>query len=510
MLSLIISPTRELAEQIAAEAKRVTRGTGIIVHSAVGGTAKAASLRDMQRYGCHLLVGTPGRLKDILSDRYSRVAAPELNTFVLDEADRLMDQGFWPHIQEIQSLLPDPRTVNRQTMMFSATMDREVLKLVRSIMKPDFQFVRTVQEGEQPTHEKVPQRLVHAGGFENLMPSLLELCKRETEARRDGPAPFKAIVYFSSTAMVRIAAKTFMNLKETNSEGRRTHPLYPARMVEMHARLSQGQRTKASEVFRAAKSGIMFSSDVTARGMDFPNVTHVIQIGCPSNRQDYIHRLGRTARADKEGEGWLLVPAIEGREVQQRLQDLPLQVDDSLQCAMIDMSQPAQLPAQVASTLSQIGDAVRYVDQEDKQTAYLAYLGVYAMLPKQRLVDSMNRLAKYGWGLAEPPTVSHGLATRLGLSKVAGINIRSSPNYAGGSREFGHGGGERRSFGRGDFGPRSSSSPGRPSYGRGRPDSDRSFGRPTDRPSYSRDGPGYGGAEERRPRTFEPRERRSY
>lgn len=106
--ALIISPTRELAEQIADEAKKLVSGTGIIVQTAVGGTQKSMGLRAIQREGCHILVGTPGRLKDILSDPYTRVEAPDLSALVFDEADRLLDQGFWPEIQEIMRLLPTP------------------------------------------------------------------------------------------------------------------------------------------------------------------------------------------------------------------------------------------------------------------------------------------------------------------------------------------------------------------------------------------------------------------
>ena len=117
--SIIISPTRELAEQIAQEAMKVTRGTGVVVQAAVGGTQKREKLQAIRREGCHLLVGTPGRLKDILSDPMSGVEAPRLSSFVLDEADRLLDDGFAPDIEEITQLLPNRRDVDRQTLLFS-------------------------------------------------------------------------------------------------------------------------------------------------------------------------------------------------------------------------------------------------------------------------------------------------------------------------------------------------------------------------------------------------------
>lgn len=311
--ALIISPTRELAEQIAVEAKRVVAGTGVVVQVGVGGTEKRASLQHMQRQGCHLLVGTPGRLNDLLSDPSSQVAAPRLHTFVLDEADRLLDDGFWPEIQAIQSLLPSPDKVERQTLMFSATIPDEVVHLVEETMRPNFRFVRTVADGEQPTHERVPQRLVVLKSFENVMPALLELCMRERS--KAGAPPFKAIVYSAANAHVSLAAAAFRALSTPNAEGFSRHPMHPTKIIEMHSRLTQRQRTYASDAFRRAESAVLFSSDVTARGMDFPNVTHVVQIGMPATRDVYVHRLGRTARGDKSGEGWILLTGEEMRKI---------------------------------------------------------------------------------------------------------------------------------------------------------------------------------------------------
>jgi ATP-dependent RNA helicase MSS116, mitochondrial len=162
---IIISPTRELAEQIAVEAKKITRSTGIKVQVAVGGNSKRQMLRQMQHEGCHLLVATPGRLTDLLTDPYSKVSAPNLSTLVLDEADRLLEQGFAEAIEEIKSLLPDIRQKDRQTLLFSATIPGEVMGLVRKTLKPGFQFVQTIREGEAATHEKIPQKIVQVAGF---------------------------------------------------------------------------------------------------------------------------------------------------------------------------------------------------------------------------------------------------------------------------------------------------------------------------------------------------------
>ena len=395
----------------------------------------------MKDQGCHVLVGTPGRLNDLLSDPYSQVRAPNLSAFVLDEADRLLDQGFAPEIQNIQKLLPSRNDIDRQTLLFSATIPNEVMQIVRETMKRDFKFVRTVQAGEQQTHEKVPQKQVSVRGFANSLPALLELCKREL-ARQDSAMPFKAIVYFGATAEVTLAAQTFQSIKVPGSSIFHKHPLHPAKIIEISAKLDQRQRTKAADTFRHAESAIMFSSDVTARGMDFPNVTHVIQMGIPGNKETYVHRIGRTGRGDKPGEGWLILTDFEAQEARSRLPKLPLVPDNSLETAQVDMSQDAQLPEHVATTLTQIINASRTIHKSSKTAAYLANLGLYQWIPhKQDLVDSLNDRARYCWAMEEPPSVPPGLQHKLGLSRVRGLIT--------GSNRFDEPGGDRNmSFGR--------------------------------------------------------------
>ena len=425
--AIIISPTRELAEQIAVEAKKVTRDTGVIVQTAVGGSAKLHGLQKIKREGCHVLVGTPGRLNDILSDPYSQVRAPNLSAFVLDEADRLLDQGFAPEIEAIQRHLPSRSERDRQTLLYSATVPREVMQVVRRTMKPDFQFVRTVQEGEQQTHEKVPQKLVTVAGFENYMPTLVELCKREMAATDSATVssarPFKAIVYFGATADVALAYSILQNLRRSGQSVFHNY-FRGGKIIEMHARLSQTQRTRAADAFRHAQTAIMLSSDVTARGMDFPNVTHVIQIGLPPSQEQYVHRLGRTARGDKTGEGWIILASLEAREIRHRLPDMPLKQDMTLETAKVDMKEAAQLPESTANTLTEVQNATQMVPREVKTASYTAALGVYQFLPnKQVLIDAMNDRAKYGWGMEQPPAINRNLASKLGISRLQGIRI---------------------------------------------------------------------------------------
>ncbi|KAL9622362.1 MAG: hypothetical protein Q9160_003204 [Pyrenula sp. 1 TL-2023] len=451
--ALIISPTRELAEQIAVEASKLTDGTGIVVQTAVGGTQKNFHLRKMQSEGCHILVGTPGRLNDILSDQYTGVSLSNIDAFVLDEADRLLDIGFSAEIEQIKSNMPKLQERDRQTMMFSATIASSVVGLVRRTMKPDFKFIRTVSADETPVHERVPQKAVFLQGMANQMPALFELAQRAIEAHKADPTanmPFKAIVYFGSTMEVQLANETFNNLSADSSRGGRwgAHPLAPASMLEMHSRLSQQQRTRNSETFRRAQSAILFSSDVTARGMDFPNVSHVIQFGLPRATEDYIHRIGRTGRAGKAGEGWLFLSEMERNTYRRDLsQDVPIQEDDSLSTAKLDMTRDAQLPAKTAQILSQVQNAVRAVPFSVKGQAYTAMLGAgqQKRQGRQQYYQMLNDLTRYGWGLSEPPKIPSGLANRLGLDGFPGMNI--SDDFSSRGNDRGRMGGRDRGFG---------------------------------------------------------------
>ena len=486
--AIIISPTRELAEQIAVEARKVTRDTGIIIQTAVGGTGKAFALRQMKAEGCHVLVGTPGRLNDLLSDPYSRVRAPNLSCFVLDEADRLLDQGFAAELQAIQQSLPRREEVDRQTLLYSATVPQEVMQVVRQTMKKGFQFVQTVQKGELATHKKVPQKLVNVGGLENMMPALLELCKREIHAaaNTDGGSirPFKAIVYFGATADVALAASILNNLKSLGQGQSHPSPLHPAKIIEIHARLSQHERTRAAEGFRRAESGILLSSDVTARGMDFPNVTHVIQIGLPPSEEQYVHRIGRTARGDKTGEGWIFITNLETRELRQKLHNMPLETDNTLKTAKVDMKQDAHLPEDAATTLTQVGTAVKLVPRILKVGSYMAGLGIFQWFrDKQKLVDALNDRAKYGWGMETPPSVPPALVSRLRLQQIQGLitgHEERESDSAGMGRSQGMGGRARSGGG----------------YGSGWEDGGSRGGYGSDRDgrsSYGSRGGGYGG-----------------
>lgn len=406
--AVIISPTRELAEQIAAEATKLAFGTGLKVKTAVGGTQKRAGLRDIQYNGCHLLVGTPGRLQDILSDPSSGITVPKLSTLVLDEADRLLDQGFAEELLKIQQLLPDPSQVDRQTLLFSATVPREVMTMVRRTMKPSFKFIKTVREDEVPTHLKVPQKVVHLDSYVHELPALLELIKTDMARARADPSamPFKAIVYFNTTAQVNLACEVFNHLS-VDAEGFGPHPLGRLPIYEIHSRLTQAKRSSVANSFRADKEAILFSSDVTARGMDFPNVTHVLQMGAPRDAETYVHRLGRTGRADKAGEGWVFLHHGEKGPFTSKTQGLPITKDRSLVAPTleIDLMEAESESANDGEarnvgleSMRQVRQAMSRVDLQLRSSAWRAHNAVLGgSFPSVRArLQAMEELGRYG------------------------------------------------------------------------------------------------------------------
>ncbi|KAF4975820.1 hypothetical protein FZEAL_7439 [Fusarium zealandicum] len=445
---IVLSPTRELAEQIAAEARELTKHTGLVVQVAVGGTDKRGMLQQTRRQGCHLLVATPGRLNDLLNDPRSGIEAPNLAALVLDEADRMLDVGFEKELNEITACLPSPDEKIRQTMLVSATIPDTVIRLARTMVRPnDFEFVQTIPENESLTHDKVPQHILPVSGWSNVFPSLFELMDREAATAREDPSllPFKAIVYFNTTAMVELSGELSFQ-RQRNSRSAGTPPL---NTYVMQSKLSQAQRQKAADMFRAAKSGVLFSSDVTARGMDFPNVTHVIQVDTPRDRESYIHRLGRTGRQDKEGQGWLVIPHASIPGARKLLTGLPIKQNQSIESAEYDAE-----GGEVDGVHKELRDIFQTLPRGLLAAAYSSLFGV--AVDKQELAADVNSWTRTGWGWEKPPAVSATWVQKMGLGRAKGMNIvegrgRYEDRDDGDRRSYGGSrGGDRRSGGRGD------------------------------------------------------------
>lgn len=295
---LVITPTRELAQQIGTEAEGLLQNLPQYkIRIAIGGTKKNSEQRAIER-GCDILIATPGRLNDYLTDETMVSKFASLNTLVLDEADRLLDMGFMPSLQQIVRALPDKTKTERQGMLFSATIAEHVQKVAHLILSKDYKFISTIPKGEVNTHERVPQMLVEVPEFTDVAPALIQVLQQECQ--ENGRDSFKAIIFAPTAALADWYASLIEPFKA----------VLPKCSV-LHSRISQGKRSRLTEEFKHSRSAILIATDVVARGMDFPDVSHVIQAGVPADRESYIHRLGRTARAGKEGRGIFIIASAE-------------------------------------------------------------------------------------------------------------------------------------------------------------------------------------------------------
>lgn len=404
---LVLSPTRELALQIQKEAETLLAHHTFSVQHAIGGTNQTAELKRLINSPCDILVATPGRLLDHLRSSSLPDRLSELKTIVYDEADRLLDQGFKPALDAISGFLPPRHT--RQALLFSATVSKEIKAVAAGALRPGYSFVSTLLEDETNTHEHVEQTYIITPQA-NFISTAVSIIQQDMLAH---PGSSKCMVFFPTARQVGFARELLSQL-----DG-----LPP--ILEIHSRKSQPARIKAADAFKVAKSAVLLSSDVAARGMDFPGVTLVLQVGLPANSDQYIHRLGRTARAGAAGRGILLLSSPEKFFLgTPGMRDIPLT--------------PAPVPP------SSIPLSLENVAREMKEQAYRAWLGYYngyskAMgMSKQELVEAASEYAveALGWTKGElPPGLEPRAVGMMGLKGVKGLNIQRrivAPRNVGG------------------------------------------------------------------------------
>ena len=265
---LVVSPTRELAQQIARTCMQISRKTGHFTTTVFGGTPYGPQIKEL-RGGTDVLIATPGRLMDLM--KRGVVDLRSVQALVLDEADRMLDMGFLPDVTTIVDATPECR----QTLLFSATIDRSIEKNLGSLLK-DPAVVEVARNGE--TAKTVEQFMMPIKNYDK--PELLQAVLREKGSER--------IIVFARTK----------NRTEDCAEA-----LCDAgfRAESIHSDKSQGARRRALENFRRGKTSILVATDVLARGIDVPDVDHVINFDLPDMPEDYVHRIGRTGRAGEKG-----------------------------------------------------------------------------------------------------------------------------------------------------------------------------------------------------------------
>jgi ATP-dependent RNA helicase RhlB len=286
--ALVIAPTRELAVQIAKDAEMLGAGNGLVIQAVYGGVDYKKQ-RENLRQDVDLLVGTPGRLIDYWKQGVYRLDAVEI--LVIDEADRMFDMGF---IKDLRFLLRRCTPVDkRQSMLFSATLSHDVMELAYMFMND---AVKVEVNPEQVTAEGVEHVLYHVGKHEKLS-ALLGILKREGAER----------------------TLVFVNMRRTADHLCRTLAVNGIAAEQITGDIEQRKRLKILEDFREGRLPILIATDVASRGLHIEGVTHVINYDIPFDAEDYVHRVGRTARAGATGKAISLacedyVEGLEGIE----------------------------------------------------------------------------------------------------------------------------------------------------------------------------------------------------
>lgn len=270
--ALVMAPTRELVSQIFDEAKKFSYRSWVRPSVVYGGADIGSQIRNLER-GCDLLVATPGRLKDLLER--GRVSLANIKYLVLDEADRMLDMGFEPQIRHIVQECDMPGVEDRQTLMFSATFPRDIQMLARDFLK-EYIFLSVGRVGS--TSENITQKILYVEDEEKKS-VLLDLLS----ANDNG-----LTIIFTETK--RMADNLADYLYDQG---------FPATAI--HGDRSQYEREKALAAFKSGTAPILVATAVAARGLDIPNVSHIVNFDLPSDIDDYVHRIGRTGRAGNIG-----------------------------------------------------------------------------------------------------------------------------------------------------------------------------------------------------------------
>ncbi|MEM7481891.1 MAG: DEAD/DEAH box helicase [Acidobacteriota bacterium] len=279
--ALILTPTRELAAQIQEQIRDLGRHTRVTSTTVFGGVKPGPQEKALRR-GVDIVVATPGRLLDHMTQSW--MSFDELDVLVLDEADRMLDMGFLPDVKRILKALPE----DRQTMLFSATLPRPIVELSRRFL-------------HEPVRLDVERQAAPATGITQALFPVSEPLKRalllELLRRRE----LSTALVFTRTKHRANRLAEFLEKNGVSCD-------------RIHGNRSQPQRQKALANFKAGQIQVLVATDIAARGIDVEELPHVVNFDIPGQAEDYIHRVGRTARAEATGDAWTFIsPADSGQ-----------------------------------------------------------------------------------------------------------------------------------------------------------------------------------------------------
>jgi len=276
--SLILAPTRELAVQIGDALKTYGRHLNLKIAVILGGVSQNSQI-NATKNGVDILVATPGRLLDLVNQRHIKLDT--VSTFIVDEADRMLDMGFIRDVRKITAILPK----QRQSMLFSATMPDDVVKLVGDMLHQP-ERIEVAPQGK--TADRVTQKLFFVPTMQKRQ-LLIELLKDLAMYR---------VIVFTRTKHGANKVAEYLNKNGVQSDA-------------IHGNKSQNARQRALDTFRSGKLRVLVATDIAARGIDIDDISHVVNFELPNEPESYVHRIGRTARA---GAGGAAISFCDGSE----------------------------------------------------------------------------------------------------------------------------------------------------------------------------------------------------
>ena len=285
--ALVLEPTRELADQVSESFDKYSKYSKLSHALLIGGVSMDEQIKKLDR-GVDVLIATPGRLMDHFER--GRILLSQVNILVIDEADRMLDMGFIPDVEKICKLLP----FTRQTLFYSATMPPEIQRLTDQFLHNP---VRIEVTRPATTASNITQELVEVPANDWAKREALRRLIREVDATLNN-----AIVFCNRKRDVDVVAKSLAK------HGFDAAPI--------HGDLDQSLRTKTLEKFRSGELKILVASDVAARGLDVPSVSHVFNFDVPIHADDYVHRIGRTGRAGRSGNAYMLASPRDAKYVE--------------------------------------------------------------------------------------------------------------------------------------------------------------------------------------------------
>jgi len=290
---LVLAPTRELAEQILQSFRELGKHLGIKSIAIYGGVSKGPQLAGIRR-GAQIVVACPGRLLDHMNQKDINLSQVEI--LVLDEADTMCDMGFLPDVRRILDQVPP----KRQTLFFSATMPTEIRSLAVKILKdPEMVQIGTIAPAKTVSHAIYPVP-------DKLKRDLLVALLKQTPTGR--ALVFTRTKHRARTLALELAKNSF-------------------RVAALQGNMSQNARQQAMDGFRAGKFDIMVATDIAAHGIDVPEVTHVINFDFPNTADTYLHRIGRTGRAEQTGEAFTFAGAEDANMVREVERELDMKIE---------------------------------------------------------------------------------------------------------------------------------------------------------------------------------------